>query len=128
MLVFANVLLCSLWVCIVYSQGHWLERVNFVSVDVDGKPVPASVYIGNPTDSEAEAIILVHVPEVGDYYLNLENDSFREASSRDRLRLRYGTWTFRSMREGRFRSLLPFLRVDECRIPLEDGRILTVNL
>jgi hypothetical protein len=76
---------------IAYSPEHWLEREGFGSVRVDDRPVPATVYIGNP--SEAEAIALVHVPNVGDFLVDFSEETFREASKHEFIALlRTGTF------------------------------------
>lgn len=125
-LLLANILLVTLWIGIIYSQAHWLGRVDFGEVKVDDRSVPAVVYIGYPADSEAQAIALVHVPTVGDYFLDFEEETFRQGSGRDFIPLGYGAWTYKPMRQGQFRPPLPFLHVNECRIPVTDGHILTV--
>lgn len=59
----------------------------FVTVMVDGRPVRADAYIGHPTENEAEAIALVQVPGAGDYFLNFEEEQYREASDHEFIRL-----------------------------------------
>jgi hypothetical protein len=125
-LLVANFLLLIMWFSIAYSPEHWLEREDFGSVRVDDRPVPATVYIGNPRQSEAEAIALVHVPNVGDYLVDFSEETFREASKHEFIALYYGAWTWKPMTHGRFGPPLPFREVNECRIPLSDGRVVTV--
>ena len=69
---------------------------------VDAVPVPATVYIGNPRQSEAEAIALVHVPNVGDYLVDFSEETFRQASKPEFITLYYGAWTWKPMTHGRF--------------------------
>lgn len=125
-LLVANFLLLVMWFTIAYSPEHWLERQDFGRVKVDDHPVPATVYIGNPRQSEAEAIALVHVPNVGDYLVDFSEETFREASKHEFVTLYYGAWTWKTMTQGRFVPPLPFREVNECRIPLSDGRVVTI--
>jgi hypothetical protein len=80
----------------------------FVTVTVDDRPVRADVYIGQPTENQAEAIALVQVPGAGDYFLDFEEERYREASDHEFIRLGNNVWTLKSMRDGRFLALLPF--------------------
>jgi hypothetical protein len=88
--------------------------------------VSAAVYIGNPTSNEADAIALVHVPSVGNYLVDFSSETFREASSDEVVVLNVGAWTWNPMKQGQFRAPLPFLHVNECRIPISDGRVMTI--
>jgi hypothetical protein len=74
----------GLW--FTYVPGHWLTRVKFGTVTVDDHPAQADVYIGHPTQNEAEAIAFVHVPAVGDYFLDFEGEAYREASNHEFVR------------------------------------------
>jgi hypothetical protein len=80
-LVVALAISVGLWVA--YFPEHWLHRVAFATVTVDDRPVHADVYIGHPTENQAEAIALVHVPGTGDYYLDFEEEEYREASDHE---------------------------------------------
>jgi hypothetical protein len=122
----ANFLLLIMWFSIAYAPQHWLERMDLESVTVDDRPVSATMYIGNPRHSEAEAIALVHVPGVGDYFLDFRDETFRPATRHEVVTLRFGAWTWRQMTHGKFGPPLPFRNVNECRIPLSGGRVLTV--
>jgi hypothetical protein len=122
----ANFLLLFTWFDIGYAPSHWLERADFGSVRVNGQPVPAAVYLGNPTLSEAEAIALVHVPGIGNYFVDFSSENFREASSHEVIILYFGAWTWKPMNQGQFRPPLPYLHVNECRIPMSDGRVMAV--
>jgi hypothetical protein len=118
------IVLVVLW--FVYSPEHWLRRVNLVTVKVDDRVVPASVYIGNPTNSEAEAVSLIHVPRVGSYLFSFDGEKYREASNREFIRLPFGAWTFKSMVNGRFAEPLPSRSLNELRI-LSNGHIVIVQ-
>jgi len=81
-------LICGvLW--IVYVPAHWLTPFG-ATVTVDEHPAQADIYIGNPTQNEAKAIAFVQVRGVGDYFLDFENEKYREASSREFIPLQ--TW------------------------------------
>lgn len=75
-----NAALITLWVCIAYAPTHWLSRVDFGSVTVDGHPVPATVYFGHPTDMEAEAVAIVSLRDGGDYFLDFGSEKVRQAA------------------------------------------------
>ena len=122
----ANFLLLTMWFSIAYAPQHWLERLDIATVKVDDYAVPGAMYIGNPTQSEAEAIAIVHVPGVGDYFLDFGEETFRTASKHEFVTLPFGAWTWRTMSRGDFRAPLPFRNVNEYRIPLSGGRVLTV--
>lgn len=106
---------------------HWLSRENLGNVRVNGQPVAATVYIGNPTFDEAEAIALVHVPSVRNYLVDFGSETLREASSREVVVLPFGVWSWKAMNQGQFRPPLPFLKANERRIPMADGRVITVD-
>jgi hypothetical protein len=122
----ANGLMLIMWFSTAYAPEHWLERVDFVSVRVDERPIPATMYLGKPQQSEAEAFAVVRVPGVGDYFLNFSEETFRESSKHEFAVLPFGAWTWRTMSRGQFGAPLPFLNVNEYRIPLSGGRVLTV--
>lgn len=126
-LALASFLLLMMWFSIAYAPQHWLERADFESVTVDQHPLPATMYIGNPRHSEAEAIALLHVPSLGDYFFDFGDETFREASKHEIVALPFGAWTWHKMVHGKFNPPLPFQRVNECRIPLSGGRVLTVT-
>ena len=118
-------LVCGvLW--IVYAPAHWLTPFG-AAVTVDDHPARADIYIGNPTQSEAEAIAFVHVPGVGDYFLDFENEGFREASSREFIRFKRGVWTLVAMNRGRFAAPLPFRRINEFHFQTSNGHTVTVQ-
>ena len=119
------IVLAVLW--FLYSPDHWLSRITFATVSVDGRPVRADLFIGNPAYSEAEAIVLVHVPGVGDFFLNFLDENYREASGHEFVRLPRGIWTFKSMRQGRFVAPLQSVNLNEFRIASSSGHIVTVQ-
>ena len=75
----------------------------------------------------AEAIALVHVPGVGDYFLDFEEEEYREASNREFIHVGRSIWTLKPMRDGRFLSPLPFQRLNEFRIQSSNGQIVAVQ-
>ncbi len=120
----ADILLAVLW---FYSPDHWLSRITFATVSVDGRLVRSDLFIGNPAHSEAESIVLVHVPGVGDFFLNFLDESYREASDHEFVRLPRGIWTFKSIRQGRFVAPLHSVSLNEFRIASSSGHIVTVQ-
>src|SRR6266702_5477648 len=99
------IIVWGLW--LVYASAHWMAQVSWATVTVDERPVVADAYIGNPTENEAEAFLLIHVPELGDYLLNFDGENYREASSNEFARFYRHAWTFRSMDGGHFIRPLP---------------------
>ena len=96
-------------------------------VKVDDRVVPASIYIGNPTNSEAEAVSLIHVPGVGNYLFSFDTEKYREASSREFIRLPFGAWTFKSMVNGPFVEPLPSQNMNALRIKSSTGHNIVVQ-
>ncbi|MGC2743968.1 MAG: hypothetical protein WA672_12320 [Candidatus Angelobacter sp.] len=123
----ANALLITLWVVIAYAPAHWLKKADFGSVEVDERPVPAVIYIGNPTDMEAEAIALVHVPAASDYFLSFGEERIRLAGQSEYVRLPGGIWCLRSMRDLAFTEPLPFRHTNEFRIASPKGEVISVQ-
>jgi hypothetical protein len=113
-------------VWLIYAPAHWLTPFTG-AVTVDEHPAQADLYIGHPTNSEAEAIAFVHVPGVGDYFLDFEQEKYRQASSNEFVRLERGVWTFAPMNEGRFGPPLPFRGINEFRLPPSNGHTVTVQ-
>lgn len=114
----------SLW--LFYFPAHWLTPFAG-TVTVDEHPAQADVYIGNPTNIEAEAIAFVHVPGVGDYFLDFEQEKYRAASSHEFIRFKRGVWTFARMNTGRFVAPLPFRKINEFQIATSNGHTIAVQ-
>lgn len=93
-----------------------MTQVNWATVEVDGTPVQAEVYIGNPTDNEADAFLLVHLPNAGDYFLSFGNENYRVATNKEYIRLRRHAWTLKPIGYGQFVKPMPFDRLNEFRI------------
>src|ERR1700677_3685547 len=66
----ANIFLITVWIVVAYAPAHWMGEWEYGKVTVDGRPTSASLFIAHPSDSEAEAIVLVHIPTVSDYFLS----------------------------------------------------------
>ena len=109
-----------------YAPTHWLTPFTG-TVTLDEHPAQAELYIGNPTHREAEAIAFVHVAGVGDYFLDFEQENYREASSHEFMRFKRGVWTFAPMNAGRFVALLPFRRINEFHIATSSGHTIAVQ-
>lgn len=124
----AGVLTLSLWVCVGYAPAHYLSRVEFVSVAVDDHPVAASVYLGHPTDMEAEAFALVRLEhEDGDYLLDFDSEKARPATASEYVRIPGGVWYLRSMQSGTFAEPLPSRQLNQFRVLSRDGHVVTVQ-
>lgn len=114
----------GLW--LFYVPAHWLTPFTG-TVTVDEHPAQAELYIGNLTHSEAEAIAFVHVHGVGDYFLDFEQERYREASDHEFIRFKRGVWTFAPMNAGQFVAPLPFRRINEFHIAASNGHIVAVQ-
>src|SRR5215467_2429602 len=79
----------SLW--FAFYPTHWLRRVDFGTVSVDGRRVDADIYFGNP-EGEAEAIVLVHLKDGRDYFLDFGSEGVRQGNSSEYMRLFSGVW------------------------------------
>jgi len=121
----ASLLLVSLWIGVIYAPAHRLERIDLGEVTVNEHHVPAAVYIGQPTDMEAEAIALVHTSIAGDYFFDFGSEKVRTAGTHEYLRLPGGAWCFRSVRDMKFVEPLPSQRVNEFRVASPNGGILS---
>ena len=113
-----------LW--LTYERAHWMTQVNWATVKVDDRPVQTEVYIGNPTDNEAEAFLLVHSPEVGDYFLSFGNENYRVATKKEYIHLRQHVWILKPIGDGQFVNPMPFERLNEFRIS-SGGHLVTVR-
>lgn len=122
-----NFLLISLWVTIAYAPSHWLREWDCGSVKIDGRPTPASVYIGHPTDSEAEAVVLVRVPAAADYFLSFGEERVRVATEHEYIRVPGGVWSIPSMRDMVFTRSLAFQHTNEFRIASPNGGVVSVQ-
>jgi len=118
-------LICGV-VWIGYAPAHWLTPFG-AAVTVDDHPTRAEIYIGNPTHNESEAIAFVHVPGVGDYFFDFENEKFREASGTEFIRFKRGVWTFAAMNRGHFTTPLPFRRINEFHFQTSNGHTVAVQ-
>jgi hypothetical protein len=124
----ASVLILSLWVCIGYAPAHYLRRVAFVTVTIDDQPVAARVYLGHPTDMEAEAFALVRLEHgVSDYLLDFDSGKVRLASRSEYIRFPGGVWYLRSVQLGTFAEPLPPQQLNQFRVLSRDGHVVTVQ-
>jgi hypothetical protein len=128
---FALILVAALFVAFLffYAPEHWMRRVsNFGTATIDGRRVPAAMYLGNPTTNEAEAFLLVRIPGEGSYLFNFLDEDFRQVSTHELVPLYFGCVIFRSMTKGHWLQGLAPLKVDEFRILTPTGHSLTVEL
>ena len=127
MLLTSNLILLALWFMFTYSPQHWFGRSWMGNASIGDHKTPVVVYVANPRESEAESIALVRVPNIGDYFIDFGDETFREASKFELLPLHYGVWTWRAAPNGRFHQPLPYVQVNQCRIRLADGRVLSID-
>jgi hypothetical protein len=127
-LAFASAMIVSLWVCIGYAPAHYLRRATFGSVSVDDQPAGAYVYLGHPTDTEAEAFALVQIEKGGgDYLLNFDSGKIRPASESEYVRIPGGVWFFRSMQDGTFAETSPRRHMNQFLIRSGEGHVIAVQ-
>ena len=100
---------------------------NYAEVTIDGQPTSASVFIAHPWDSEAEAIVLVHVPDASDYFLSFGEEKVRLAGKHEYVRLPGGVWCLRSLRDMAFVESLPPNRLNQFRIASPQGTVVSVQ-
>lgn len=118
----------AVWFWLFVAPKHWLSRVDFGTVKLDEQVVPADFYIGNPNGSEAEAVVLVHLKDEGDYFLDLGSEKVRQGSPQEYVRILGGIWCFKSIPNGTFSNPLPFRNINEFRISAPDRRIVSIQL
>ena len=123
----ANVALVSLWITIAYAPAHWLAKSGPGDVKINGQRADATLYYGNPTDSEAEAVALVEIPGAGDYLLNFGSEKIRLAAKHDFIHLPGGIWVFKSLRQMNFFEPLPPREMNQFRIATPDARVIEVQ-
>jgi hypothetical protein len=127
-LALAGVLILSLWVSVGYAPAHYLRRIDFASVTVDDHSFEASVYLGHPTDMEAEAFALVRLEHAGgNYLLDFDSERVRPANGSEYVHIPGGVWYLRSMQSGTFTEPLPPRQMNQFRVLSRDGRIITVQ-
>jgi hypothetical protein len=122
-----GLLVGTTWFWLACSPAHWMRRVDFGTVKVDGRQVQANIYIGHPTYREAEAIALVHLADGHDYFLDFDSEKVRQGSRWEYIHLLGGVWCFRPMQDGSFQNPLPFLEMNQFRIASQNGHIVTVQ-
>ena len=127
-LALASTLIVSLWVCIGYAPAHYLRRANLGTVTVDDHSAAAYIYMGHPTDMEAEAFVFVRIEHGGgDYLLNFDSEKARPASESEYVRIPGGVWFFSQMQCGKFAELLPPRQLNQFRVRSSDGHVITVQ-
>jgi hypothetical protein len=126
-LLFANLLLLTLWVGIAYAPSHFLKHWDYGNVTIDGHPTTASIFIAHPWDSEAEAIVLVRPIATEDFFLSFGQEKVHVASKHLYVRVPGGIWSFPSLREMTFDEPLPSERMNEFRIRSANGGVISVQ-
>jgi hypothetical protein len=123
----ANILLITVWIAVAYVPAHWMGEWDYGNVTVDGRPTSAALFIAHLSDSEAEAIVLVQIPTVSDYFLSFGEEKVRLAGKHEYIRLPGGVWSLPSLRDMSFVDPLPPQRLNEFRIASPQGRIVWVQ-
>ena len=116
------------WFWFALSPTHWLRRVDFGRVKVDGHPVDADIFFWNPID-EADPIALVHLKDGRDYFLDFGTEKWRQGNASEYVRLFAGVWSLRSMEQEPHpeQEQLPPRYLKEFRIPTQGGHEVSVQ-
>jgi hypothetical protein len=110
------------------APEHLLRRMNnFAAVTLDGRPVNADAYIGNPTFYESDAFLLVRTGYKENYLFNFDDGTFRPVSSYEFVPLHWAVFTFKPMSKGPWRAPLPTKNINEFRVAAPNGHTLTVR-
>jgi hypothetical protein len=123
----ANSFMLTLWVAVAYAPSHFLKEWSYGTVTVDGKSTPASIFIANPWDSEAEAIVLVPILAASDYFLSFGEEKVRVAEKNEYIRVSGGVWMFASPRNMPFAEPLPPQQNNQFRIRSTGGAVVSVQ-
>lgn len=108
------------------APEHWLGYVrDFGTVTVDGSTIQAQMYLGHPTDNEADAFLLVKTNGMGNYLLNFDEESYREVRNGEFVRLPGGAIIWTPLNKGPWRSPSS-TRLNEFCI-MSDGRLIDVK-
>jgi hypothetical protein len=124
---FVLIIAASVSLLIFYMPEHWLRQVSFASVTVDDHPVQAGVYIGKPTDNEADAILLVNIQKVGSFLFNFDEEKFQEISSHQFVQLYRSALIFKPMSNGPWVEPLPSRNLNEFRVISLSGHTVIVR-
>jgi hypothetical protein len=114
-------------ICVLsYAPAHWLHRVrDFGAVTIDGRPAQADVFIGHPTDNEADAFVLVHLSGTN-FLLNFDDEKFRSVQADEFISLHWVVVFFKPVDKGNWVAPLPSQNLNEFRIPNGD-KVVTVQ-
>lgn len=120
-------LVCALLFSLLVPE-HLLRRVNdFAAVTLDGRPVNADVYLGNPTFYESDAFLLVRTGDKRNYLFNFDDGTFRPVSSYEFAPLHWAVFIFKPMSKGPWRAPLPTKNINEFRVAAPNGHTLIVR-
>ena len=109
-----------------YVRHHSMTKVSWASVLIDNEQTSADVFIGHPTENEAQAYLLVCLPKQGDYFLRFEYEDYRKADAGEFHRFSRHVWTRKPIGSGVFLKPLPFTHLNEYRLPL-NGHLVTIQ-
>ena len=103
-----------------------MQRVHGPTVAIDDQPISAEAYLGNPTYYEAEAFLLVRIPDTGDYLLSFGTENYRVLSKREYILLPGHAWIRRPIGSGEFIKPMPPENLNEFRFSTH-GHLVTVR-
>ena len=92
---------------------------------IDGRPVQADVFIGHPTDNEADAFVLVHLSGTN-FLLNFDDEKFRTVQADEFVSLHWCVVFFKPVDKRNWLAPLPSQNLNEFRIPNGD-KVVTVQ-
>jgi hypothetical protein len=120
-------LVCALLFFLLVPE-HLLRRVNnFAAVTLDGRPVKADAYLGNPTFYESDAFLLVRIGYKENYLFNFDAGTFRPVFSYEFVRLYWAVFIFMPMSKGPWLAPLPTKNINEFRLAAPNGHTLKVR-
>jgi hypothetical protein len=120
-------LVCTL-LFFLLAPEHLLRRVNnFAAVTLDGRPVNADAYLGNPTSYQSDAFLLLRTGYKENYLFNFDAGTFRPVSSYEFVPLHWAVFIFKPMSKGPWRAPLPSQNLNEFRVAAPNGHTLIVR-
>jgi hypothetical protein len=100
---------------------------RFAAVTMDGTHVDAESYLGNPTDNQASAFLLVKMDDGEAYLFNLEDEKYRKASTDEIVPLPWGAFLFEPMSRGPWYEPLPAHDMNEFSVRSAAGKLIIVK-
>ena len=124
----AAIVLVLIALCFYSSPEHWLRHVpNFATLTINGRRVEAESYLGNPTDNEADAFLLVKMDHRQAYLFAFEDEKYRQVATHEFVRLPWGAFLLSRMSRGPWQEPLPAIGMNEFSIKSSAGQLIVVK-